>query len=126
LLSGNTLPTVDLLSKIMPKATANRVTVNLMKVRQTFINVFNAIWNFGREIGGKIASFWKQNGDDVIQAFVNIGNFFKGFFIELRNLIGPNLRELGTLVKTIFTNIIVPTIQIAMKVIWEVMKFLWP
>ncbi|WP_310466306.1 phage tail tape measure protein [Staphylococcus pseudintermedius] len=87
LLSGNTLPTVDLLSKIMPKATANRVTVNLMKVRQTFINVFNAIWNFGREIGGKIASFWKQNGDDVIQAFVNIGNFFKGFFIELRNLI---------------------------------------
>ncbi|MDK3853404.1 phage tail tape measure protein [Staphylococcus pseudintermedius] len=126
LLSGNTLPTVDLLSKIMPKATANRVTVNLMKVRQTFINVFNAIWNFGREIGGKIASFWKQNGDDVIQAFVNIGNFFEGFFIELRNLIGPNLRELGTLVKTIFTNIIVPTIQIAMKVIWEVMKFLWP
>ncbi|HAR6113071.1 TPA: phage tail tape measure protein [Staphylococcus pseudintermedius] len=126
LLSGNTLPTVDLLSKIMPKATANRVTVNLMKVRQTFINVFNAIWNFGREIGGKIASFWKQNGDDVIQAFVNIGNFFKVFFIELRNLIGPNLRELGTLVKTIFTNIIVPTIQIAMKVIWEVMKFLWP
>ncbi|MCE5624558.1 phage tail tape measure protein [Staphylococcus pseudintermedius] len=126
LLSGNTLPTVDLLSKIMPKATANRVTVNLMKVRQTFINVFNAIWNFGREIGGKIASFWKQNGDDVIQAFVNIGNFFKGFFIELRNLIGPNLRELGALVKTIFTNIIVPTIQIAMKVIWEVMKFLWP
>ncbi|MDK3600379.1 phage tail tape measure protein [Staphylococcus pseudintermedius] len=126
LLSGNTLPTVDLLSKIMPKATANRVTVNLMKVRQTFINVFNAIWNFGREIGGKIASFWKQNGDDVIQAFVNIGNFFKGFFIELRNLIGPNLRELGTLVKTIFTNIIVPTIQIAMKVIWKVMKFLWP
>ncbi|EGQ3136506.1 phage tail tape measure protein [Staphylococcus pseudintermedius] len=123
---GNSLPTVDLLSKIMPKATANRVTVNLMKVRQTFINVFNAIWNFGREIGGKIASFWKQNGDDVIQAFVNIGNFFKGFFIELRNLIGPNLRELGTLVKTIFTNIIVPTIQIAMKVIWEVMKFLWP
>ncbi|EJD5733496.1 phage tail tape measure protein [Staphylococcus pseudintermedius] len=126
LFSGNSLPTVDLLSKIMPKATANRVTVNLMKVRQTFINVFNAIWNFGREIGGKIASFWEQNGDDVIQAFVNIGNFFKGFFIELRNLIGPNLRELGTLVKTIFTNIIVPTIQIAMKVIWEVMKFLWP
>ncbi|EGQ2868553.1 phage tail tape measure protein [Staphylococcus pseudintermedius] len=126
LFSGNSLPTVDLLSKIMPKATANRVTVNLMKVRQTFINVFNAIWDFGREIGGKIASFWKQNGDDVIQAFVNIGNFFKGFFIELRNLIGPNLRELGTLVKTIFTNIIVPTIQIAMKVIWEVMKFLWP
>ncbi|EGQ3567282.1 phage tail tape measure protein [Staphylococcus pseudintermedius] len=126
LFSGNSLPTVDLLSKIMPKATANRVTVNLMKVRQTFINVFNAIWNFGREIGGKIASFWKQNGDDVIQAFVNIGNFFKGFFIELRNLIGPNLRELGTLVKTIFTIIIVPTIQIAMKVIWEVMKFLWP
>ncbi|MCE5580691.1 phage tail tape measure protein [Staphylococcus pseudintermedius] len=126
LFSGNSLPTVDLLSKIMPKSTANRVTVNLMKVRQTFINVFNAIWNFGREIGGKIASFWKQNGDDVIQAFVNIGNFFKGFFVELRNLIGPNLRELGTLVKKIFTNIIVPTIQIAMKVIWEVMKFLWP
>ncbi|MTV20645.1 phage tail tape measure protein [Staphylococcus delphini] len=126
LFSGNTLPTVDLLSKIMPKATALRVTATLMQVRQTFINAFGAMWEFAKGIGRKLSSFWKQNGNDVIQAFVNIGNFFKGFFIELRNLIGPNLRELGTLVKTIFTNIIVPTIQIAMKVIWEVMKFLWP
>ncbi|PCF70739.1 phage tail tape measure protein [Staphylococcus delphini] len=126
LFSGNSLPTVDLLSKIMPKATALKVTANLMQVRQTFINAFGAMWEFAKGIGRKLSSFWKQNGNDVIQAFVNIGNFFKGFFIELRNLIGPNLRELGTLVKTIFTNIIVPTIQIAMKVIWEVMKFLWP
>ncbi|MBA8761712.1 phage tail tape measure protein [Staphylococcus coagulans] len=126
LFSGNSLPTVDLLSKIMPKDTATRVTASLMQIRQTFIDAFGAIWHFGQEIGRKLSTFWKENGNDIIQAFVNIGNFFKGFFVELRNLIGPNLRELGTLVKTIFTNIIVPTIQIAMKVIWEVMKFLWP
>ncbi|EGQ3999558.1 phage tail tape measure protein [Staphylococcus pseudintermedius] len=126
LFSGNSLPTVDLLSKIMPKTSANKVVATLMQIRQAFIDAFNAIWQFGEDIGRKLGQFWKQNGNDIIQAFKNIGNFFKGFFIELRNLIGPNLRELGTLVKTIFTNIIVPTIQIAMKVIWEVMKFLWP
>ncbi|PCF64576.1 phage tail tape measure protein [Staphylococcus intermedius] len=93
LFSGNSLPTIDLLSKIMPKATALKVTANLMQIRQ---------------------------------AFKNIGNFFKGFFVELKNLIGPNLQELGTLVKTIFLNVIVPTIKVAMGIIWSVMKFLWP
>ncbi|QHW36853.1 phage tail tape measure protein [Staphylococcus ursi] len=126
LFSGNSLPTVDLLSKIMPKETATKVSATLMQVRQTFINAFSDIWNFGQEIGRKLTSFWKENGDDLIQAFVNIGNFFKGFFVELKNLIGPNLRELGTLVKTVFMNVIVPTIKIAMQIIWSVMKFLWP
>ncbi|QUM67886.1 phage tail tape measure protein [Staphylococcus delphini] len=126
LLSGNALPTVDILSKIMPKATAIKVKTTLMQVRQTFIDVFNAIWQFGQDIGLKLGQFWNQNGNDIIQAFKNIGNFFKGFFVELKNLIGPNLQELGTLVKTIFLNVIVPTIKVAMGIIWSVMKFLWP
>ncbi|HEC2216142.1 TPA: phage tail tape measure protein [Staphylococcus delphini] len=126
LLSGNALPTVDLLSKIMPKATAIKVTATLMQIRQSFIDAFNAIWGFAQEIGRRLGQFWKQNGNDIIQAFKNIGNFFKGFFVELKNLIGPNLQELGALVKTIFLNVIVPTIKVAMGIIWSVMKFLWP
>lgn len=126
LFSGNSLPTVDLLSKIMPKTSANKVVATLMQIRQAFIDAFNAIWQFGEDIGRKLGQFWKQNGNDIIQAFKNIGNFFKGFFVELKNLIGPNLQELGALVKTIFLNVIVPTIKVAMGVIWSVMKFLWP
>ncbi|HEC2212709.1 TPA: phage tail tape measure protein [Staphylococcus delphini] len=126
LFSGNSLPTIDLLSQIMPKATAVKVTATLMQVRQTFINAFGAVWEFAQEIGRKLGKFWKENGDDIIQAFKNIGNFFKGFFVELKNLIGPNLQELGNLIKTIFMNIIVPTIKIAMGIIWSVMKLVWP
>ncbi|MBU5904868.1 hypothetical protein JVV96_21150, partial [Vibrio cholerae O1] len=45
LLSGKTLPTVDLLSKIMPKETARKVTVTLMQIRQVFIDAFKGIWS---------------------------------------------------------------------------------
>ncbi|UNB47670.1 phage tail tape measure protein [Staphylococcus coagulans] len=126
LLSGNTLPTVDLLSKIMPKASAKKVALTLLQIRQTFKDAFGAIWSFAQEIGNKLTRFWKDNGEDVIQAFKNIGEFFKGFFIEARNQIGPNLKEFGDLIKTIFNGVIVPTIKVAMKVIWQIMKFTWP
>ncbi|UXR56788.1 phage tail tape measure protein [Staphylococcus schleiferi] len=126
LLSGNTLPTVDLLSKIMPKASAKKVALTLLQIRQAFIDAFGAIWRFAQEIGNKLTRFWKDNGKDIIQAFKNIGEFFKGFFIEARNQIGPNLKEFGDLIKSIFNGVIVPTIKIAMKVIWQIMKFTWP
>ncbi|MBA8777250.1 phage tail tape measure protein [Staphylococcus schleiferi subsp. coagulans] len=126
LLSGNTLPTVDLLSKIMPKASAKKVALTLLQIRQAFIDAFGAIWRFAQEIGNKLTRFWKDNGDDIIQAFKNIGEFFKGFFIEARNQIGPNLKEFGDLIKSIFNGVIVPTIKVAMKVIWQIMKFTWP
>ncbi|MDR5602761.1 phage tail tape measure protein [Staphylococcus coagulans] len=126
LLSGNTLPTVDLLSKIMPKASAKKVALTLLQIRQAFIDAFGAIWSFAQEIGNKLTRFWKDNGDDIIQAFKNIGEFFKGFFIEARNQIGPNLKEFGDLIKSIFNGVIVPTIKVAMKVIWQIMKFTWP
>ncbi len=126
LLSGNTLPTVDLLSKIMPKASAKKVALTLLQIRQAFIDAFGAIWSFAQEIGNKLTRFWKDNGDDIIKAFKNIGEFFKGFFIEARNQIGPNLKEFGDLIKSIFNGVIVPTIKVAMKVIWQIMKFTWP
>lgn len=126
LFSGNAIPTVDLLSKIMPKDTANKVAVTLMQVRQAFIDALKAVWDFVQEIGKKLSDFWKENGKDIIQALINIGNFFKGFFVELRDLIWPNLKELGSLVKTIFNGVIVPVIKIAMGIIWSVMKLVWP
>ncbi|WP_349421253.1 phage tail tape measure protein [Staphylococcus felis] len=126
LLSGNTLPTVDLLSKIMPKSTATKVTVTLMKIRQTFIDVFNAVWQFGQDIGRKLSQFWNQNGDTIIQALTNIRNTIVTVFTEVKNFLWPILQELGSVVKTIFTNVIVPAIKIGMQVIWNIMKFIWP
>lgn len=126
LFSGNTLSTVDLLSKIMPKATANKVTATLMQIRQTFIDAFNAIWQFGQDIGRKLGQFWNQNGDTIIQALTNIWNTIVTVFTEVKNFLWPILQELGSVVKTIFTNVIVPAIKVGMQVIWSIMKFIWP
>ncbi|RIL75318.1 phage tail tape measure protein [Staphylococcus devriesei] len=126
LFSGNTLPTVDILSKIMPKATAIKVTATLMQIRQVFINVFNAIWQFGQDIGLKLGQFWNQNGGTIMQAVTNIWNTIVTVFTEIKNFLWPILQELGGIVKTVFMNVIVPAVKIGMQIIWGVMKFLWP
>lgn len=126
LFSGNALPTVDLLSKIMPKATAIKVTATLMQIRQTFIDAFNAIWQFGQDIGRKLGQFWNQNGDTIMQALSNIWDTVVNVFTEVKNFLWPILQELGNVIKNVFSNIIVPAIKIGMKVIWTVMKFVWP
>ena len=126
LFSGNTLPTVDILSKIMPKATAIKVTATLMQIRQVFIDVFNAIWQFGQDIGLKLGQFWNQNGATIMQAVTNIWNTIVTVFTEVKNFLWPILQELGGIVKTVFMNVIVPAVKIGMQIIWGVMKFLWP
>lgn len=126
LLSGNFLPTLDLLSKIMPKETATKLTMRLLQIRQLFVDAFNSIFNFSKEIGKKLTDFWAKNGDTVIQALKNIGNFFVDFFVYLKELIGPNLRNLGNLVRVIFMNVLVPVIKGAMNIILGIMKFVWP
>lgn len=126
LLSGNALPTVDILSKIMPKTTAIKVTTTLMQVRQTFIDAFNAIWQFGQDIGRKIGQFWNQNGATIMQALTNIWNTIVTVFIEVKNFLWPILQQLGGIVRTVFTNVIVPAIKIGMQIIWNIMKFVWP
>lgn len=126
LFSGNALPTVDILSKIMPKATAIKVTATLMQIRQVFIDVFNAIWQFGQDIGLKLGQFWNQNGTTIMQAVTNIWNTIVTVFTEVKNFLWPILQELGGVVKTVFMNVIVPAVKIGMQIIWEVMKFLWP
>ncbi|PTI43189.1 phage tail tape measure protein [Staphylococcus succinus] len=126
LLSGNFLPTLDLLSKIMPKETATKLTMRLLQIRQLFVDAFNSIFDFVKEIGKKLTDFWAKNGDTVIQALKNIGNFFVDFFVYLKDLIGPNLRDLGNLVQSIFMNVLVPVIKGAMNIILGIMKFVWP
>lgn len=126
LLSGNFLPTLDLLSKIMPKETATKLTMRLLQIRQLFVDAFNSIFDFVKEIGKKLTDFWTENGDTVIQALKNIGNFFVDFFVYLKDLIGPNLRDLGNLVRVIFMNVLVPVIKGAMNIILGIMKFVWP
>lgn len=126
LLSGNFLPTLDLLSKIMPKETATKLTMRLLQIRQLFVDAFNSIFNFAKEIGKKLTDFWAENGDTVIQALKNIGNFFVDFFVYLKELIGPNLKDLGNLVRVIFMNVLVPVIKGAMNIILGIMKFVWP
>lgn len=126
LLSGNALPTVDILSKIMPKATAIKVTTTLMQIRQAFIDAFNAIWQFGQDIGLKLGQFWNQNGATITKAVTNIWNTIITVFTEVKNFLWPILQELGSVVKTVFMNVIVPAVKIGMQIIWGVMKFLWP
>lgn len=126
LLSGNFLPTLDLLSKIMPKQTATKLTMRLLQIRQLFVDAFNSIFNFAKEIGKKLTDFWAENGGTVIQALKNIGNFFVDFFVYLKELIGPNLKDLGNLVRVIFMNVLVPVIKGAMNIILGIMKFVWP
>lgn len=126
LFTGNALPTVDILSKIMPKATAIKVTATLMQIRQVFIDVFNAIWQFGQDIGLKLGQFWNQNGATIMQAVTNIWNTIVTVFTEVKNFVWPILQELGGVVKTVFMNVIVPAVKIGMQMIWGVMKFLWP
>lgn len=126
LLSGNALPTVDILSKIMPKATAIKVTTTLMQIRQAFIDAFNAIWQFGQDIGLKLGQFWNQNGATITKAVTNIWNTIITVFTEVKNFLWPILQELGGVVKTVFLNVIVPAVKIGMQIIWGVMKFLWP
>ncbi|WP_415409759.1 phage tail tape measure protein [Staphylococcus agnetis] len=126
LLSGNALPTVDLLSKIMPKATAIKVTTTLMQIRQAFIDAFNAIWQFGQDIGRKLGQFWNQNGATIMQALTNIWNTIVTVFTEVKNFLWPILQELGGVVRTVFTNVIVPGIKIGMQIIWNIMKLVWP
>lgn len=126
LFSGNALPTVDILSKIMPKATAIKVTTTLMQIRQAFIDAFNAIWQFGQDIGLKLGRFWNQNGATIMQAVTNIWNTIVTVFTEVKNFLWPILQELGGVVKTVFMNVIVPAVKIGMQIIWGVMKFLWP
>lgn len=126
LLSGNFLPTLDLLSKIMPKETATKLTMRLLQIRQLFVDAFNSIFDFVKEIGKKLTDFWTENGNTVIQALKNIGNFFVDFFVYLKDLIGPNLRDLGNLVQSIFMNVLVPVIKGAMNIILGIMKFVWP
>ena len=72
-----------------------------------------------------MTDFWAKNGDTVIQALKNIGNFFVDFFVYLKELIGPN-RDLGNLVRVIFMNVLVPVIKGAMNIILGIMKFVWP
>ncbi|WP_353421713.1 phage tail tape measure protein [Staphylococcus delphini] len=126
LFSGSSLPTVNLLSKIMPKAAAIKVTTTLMQIRQSFIDAFNAIWQFVQDIGRKLVQFWNKNGDTIVQALINVWDTIVTVFTEVKNFLWPILQELGGVIKNVFTNIIVPAIKIAMKVIWSIMKFLWP
>ncbi|UXR70297.1 phage tail tape measure protein [Staphylococcus sp. IVB6246] len=126
LFSGNTLPTVDLLSKIMHKAAAIKVKTTLMQIRQAFIDAFNAIWQFVQDIGRKLVQFWNKNGDTIVQALINEWDTIVTVFTEVKNFLWPILQELGGVVKTVFMNVIVPAVKIGMQIIWGVMKFLWP
>lgn len=126
LLKGDSLPTLNLLSKIMPKETATKVAASLMQIRQMFIDMFNAVWQFGVDIGNKLKRFWDENGEMIMKALDNIWQVIVTVFTEIKNFLWPILQELGNVFKTVFMNIIVPAVQIGMKIIWEIMKFVWP
>ncbi|EZY77581.1 phage tail tape measure protein [Staphylococcus aureus] len=92
------------LEKIFPPETVSGIKNVVDTIRTTFFNVVDAIVGFAKEIGGQLASFWKENGAEITQALQNIAGFIKATF------------------EFIFNFIIKPI----MFAIWQVMQFIWP
>ncbi|HDN3488676.1 TPA: phage tail tape measure protein [Staphylococcus aureus] len=92
------------LEKIFPPETVAGIQNVVNTIRTTFFKVVDAIVGFAKEIGGQLASFWKENGSEITQALQNIAGFIKATF------------------EFIFNFIIKPI----MFAIWQVMQFIWP
>lgn len=95
---------------------------NLMTFIKPFtdfvVNNFKAlvtgISNFANQIGTQISTFWKQNGQEIMQALTNIYNFFK-----------TNFMAVYTVISTVFNVLILPVIRVGMNIILAVMKVVW-
>ncbi|HDD6806256.1 TPA: phage tail tape measure protein, partial [Staphylococcus aureus] len=92
------------LEKIFPPETVAGIQNVVNTIRTTFFKVVDVIVGFAKEIGGQLASFWKENGSEITQALQNIAGFIKATF------------------EFIFNFIIKPI----MFAIWQVMQFIWP
>ncbi|WP_279523200.1 phage tail tape measure protein [Staphylococcus aureus] len=92
------------LEKIFPPETVAGIQNVVNTIRTTFFKVVDVTVGFAKEIGGQLASFWKENGSEITQALQNIAGFIKATF------------------EFIFNFIIKPI----MFAIWQVMQFIWP
>lgn len=92
------------LEKILPRGVAEGLLAFAKTTKSVFKAVVTAVFNFGKQIGDKLKTFWDQNGAEITQAVKNI----------------------GTVIKTIFQFVIWPVISFVMKSIWNIMKLIWP
>src|SRR5699024_6701131 len=73
-------------------------------VKRVFFQVINAVKTFAMQIGQMLSKFWKENGAEITQAVKNIGSV------------------ISTVFRFIWGSIIKPI----MNLIWNIMKLLWP
>ncbi|UXV33143.1 phage tail tape measure protein [Mammaliicoccus sciuri] len=104
LFKGNGQDGIITLSKIFPPNVVVGITSFADKIKNTFIQVVNAIKGFASQVGGQLTSFWNQNGAQITEAVQNIANV------------------ISTVFKFIWGNIIRPI----MTLIWNLMKIIWP
>lgn len=104
LFKGNGQDGVITLSKILPPDVVVGLTNFADTVKRVFFQVINAVKTFAMQIGQMLSKFWKENGAEITQAVKNIGSV------------------ISTVFKFIWGSIIKPI----MNLIWNIMKLLWP
>lgn len=91
LFKGDGTQGVITLSKILPPDLVVNITKTVDTIKKLFSDMSKGIVNAFKQIGGMLSSFWKQNGDMIIQAMQN-------FMV----VITPILNVLKTLFSTVF------------------------
>lgn len=104
LFKGNGQDGVITLSKILPPDVVVGLTNFADTVKRVFFQVVNAVKTFAMQIGQMLSKFWKENGAEITQAVKNIGSV------------------ISTVFRFIWGSIIKPI----MNLIWNIMKLLWP
>lgn len=104
LFKGNGQDGVITLSKILPPDVVVGLTNFADTVKRVFFQVINAVKTFAMQIGQMLSKFWKENGAEITQAVKNIGSV------------------ISTVFRFIWGSIIKPI----MNLIWNIMKLLWP
>ena len=101
---GNEGRGMSMLSRVMPAEQVHRIILAANSIKQVFFQVVNAVKTFAMQIGQMLSKFWKENGAEITQAVKNIGSV------------------ISTVFRFIWGSIIKPI----MNLIWNIMKLLWP
>lgn len=104
LFKGNGQDGIITLSKILPPNVVQGLTIFVDSVKANFFKMVEAIKQFATVIGNEIKQFWSENGAQITEAVKNVGSI------------------ISTVFNFIWGNVIKPI----MTLIWNLMKLLWP
>lgn len=104
LFKGNGQDGIITLSKILPPNVVQGLTIFVDSVKANFFKMVEAIKQFAIVIGNEIKQFWSENGAQITEAVKNV----------------------GSIISTVFNFIWGYVIKPIMTLIWNLMKLLWP